>query len=151
MRKAKRYNILIAVNLIEKMNEIQNNPPLIPGFTISRLQYLIHLILSQYILSTLDKMFRKHPKTFLNGKCWNDEIVGKPIFKPVYGDLLNDPRWQRKRLEIFQRDDFTCQLCNDTETELQEHHKKYIAGKATWEYEDTDLITLCVNCHKKIS
>lgn len=46
MRKAKRYNILIAVNLIEKMNEIQNNPPLIPGFTISRLQYLIHLILS---------------------------------------------------------------------------------------------------------
>lgn len=26
-----------------------------------------------YILSTPDKIFRKHPLTYLNGECWNDE------------------------------------------------------------------------------
>jgi hypothetical protein len=106
--------------------------------------------LPRYILSTPDKMFRKHPKTFLNNKSWNDEIIGKPIFKPVYGDLLRDPRWQRKKSEILQRDDFTCQLCADTETELQVHHKKY-TGLKPWEYDDKELITLCITCHKKIS
>jgi len=104
-----------------------------------------------YIQSTPDKMFRKHPKTFLNNKAWLDEIVTKPIIKPSYGELLNDPRWQRKRLEIMQRDDFSCQLCGDTQTELQIHHKKYITGKNPWEYDAKELITLCVNCHKKVS
>lgn len=105
----------------------------------------------KYILSQPDKTYRKNPITFFNNKSWENEIVGKPIVKPVYGDLLNDPKWQRKRLEIMQRDDFTCQLCSDTETELQVHHKKYIAGLKPWEYEDKYLITLCINCHKKVS
>jgi len=104
-----------------------------------------------YIQSTPDKQFRKHPKTFLNGKCWNDEIIGKPAVKPAYSELLKDPRWQRRKAEILQRDNFTCQLCTDTETELHVHHKKYYAGKKPWEYDNNDLITLCVNCHKKIS
>ena len=47
MRKnRRRYNQLIAVNLIEKMKQFEQNPPPIKGFTISRMQYLIHLILS---------------------------------------------------------------------------------------------------------
>ena len=44
--KQKRYVQLIAVNLIDRLKQIENNPPPIPGFTISRLEYLIHLILS---------------------------------------------------------------------------------------------------------
>jgi hypothetical protein len=47
MRKEnKRYNQIIAVDLIDRMKEIEQNPPKIIGFTISRLQYLISLILS---------------------------------------------------------------------------------------------------------
>jgi hypothetical protein len=45
-KKVKKYNQLIAVNLIPKMKEIQQNPPPIIGFTITRLQYLISLILT---------------------------------------------------------------------------------------------------------
>lgn len=33
--------------------------------------------------------------------------------KSDYSQKLLDPRWQRKRLEILQRDDFTCQVCSD--------------------------------------
>ena len=29
----------------------------------------------EYVLSTPDKQYRKNPLTYLNGKCWNDEIL----------------------------------------------------------------------------
>lgn len=103
-----------------------------------------------YKASTPDKQFRKHPMTFLNNKSWNDEII-EPVKLSRYGELLKHPKWQRRRLEIMQRDNFTCQVCLDTETELQVHHKKYINGLQPWEYEDSYLITLCNNCHKKVS
>jgi hypothetical protein len=30
-----------------------------------------------YVTSTPDKAYRKDPLTYLNGKCWNDEIITK--------------------------------------------------------------------------
>ena len=42
-----------------------------------------------------------------------------------YIDKLKNPKWQKKRLEILNRDEFKCCYCNDTETELQIHHLKY--------------------------
>ena len=43
-----------------------------------------------YIASTPDVTFRKHPQTWLNGKCWNDEVPLSGTVaasnKPVYGE-----------------------------------------------------------------
>lgn len=64
-----------------------------------------------------------------------------------YSDQLKNPKWQRRRLEILNRDNFTCQLCRDTETELQIHHKKYTPGSLPWEYDNSELVTLCKHCH----
>lgn len=47
-----------------------------------------------------------------------------------YSDKLKDPRWQKKRLEILTRDEWTCQICFDTESTLVVHHQKYKAGKS---------------------
>ncbi|MDD5183663.1 MAG: HNH endonuclease [Paludibacter sp.] len=33
---------------------------------------------------------------------------------------------------------------------LQVHHKRYIQNKNLWDYDDTDLITLCKNCHNSL-
>lgn len=66
----------------------------------------------------------------------------------TYADKLKDPRWQKKRLEILNRDDFTCQICYDGESTLHVHHKYYILNREPWEYPDNLLITLCENCHK---
>lgn len=62
-----------------------------------------------------------------------------------YIDKLKNPKWQKKRLEILQRDEFTCCYCNDTETELQIHHLKY--NKEPWDAKNEHLITLCKDCH----
>jgi len=65
-----------------------------------------------------------------------------------YSDLLKDPRWQKKRLEILQRDNFTCQLCKDTTETLHVHHKSYEGNKNPWEVDEYNLITYCETCHK---
>jgi len=67
-----------------------------------------------------------------------------------YKELLKDPRWQRKRLEIFQRDDWTCKYCGNSEIELHAHHKEYIKDLKPWEYEDSLLITVCRICHDQM-
>ena len=65
-----------------------------------------------------------------------------------YSDKLRDPRWQRLRLLIFQRDNWTCQSCGCTENNLQVHHLKYLPGIEPWEYEPYFLVTYCEKCHE---
>jgi hypothetical protein len=64
-----------------------------------------------------------------------------------YLEKLRDPRWQRKRLHIFERDQWTCQGCGKIDQPLNVHHKLYIDGKEPWETDDKYLITLCDECH----
>lgn len=66
-----------------------------------------------------------------------------------YSELLLDPRWKKKRLEIIKRDRFECSSCGRIFTQLNVHHKRYIYGVDPWDYNNEDLITLCVNCHRE--
>ena len=64
-----------------------------------------------------------------------------------YQTDLQDVRWQRKRLEIFQRDDFQCVRCGDTDKPVVVHHRSYHGHP--WECPDFDLETLCQDDHGK--
>lgn len=64
-----------------------------------------------------------------------------------YSKKLLDPQWQKKRLEILNRDEFKCQWCGDVKSTLHVHHKKYENGLSPWEYPDESMITLCSRCH----
>jgi len=68
-------------------------------------------------------------------------------FKGEYAEKLRDPRWQRKRLEVLQRDDWTCQRCWSKDRTLNVHHKTYLRGHEPWEYDAALLLTLCEDCH----
>lgn len=65
----------------------------------------------------------------------------------MYKDDLTDPRWQRKRLEVMHRDNFTCRICEDKKNTLTVHHIRYILGLKAWEYSKNLLLTLCLDCH----
>lgn len=69
--------------------------------------------------------------------------------KTNYSEKLKDPRWQKKRLQILQRDDWKCVLCCDSETTLHIHHKEYFGDP--WDAPDDMLATLCEHCHGFIS
>lgn len=68
--------------------------------------------------------------------------------KKSYYEMLKDPRWQRKRLEIMQRADFKCEDCKTAEKTLNIHHSYYEKGLAPWEYPDKSLHCLCEDCHE---
>jgi len=66
----------------------------------------------------------------------------------TYAEKLRDPRWQRKRLEIFERDDWRCCSCHRTDKNIQVHHAVY-ARRDPWEYPNELLQTLCEDCHQE--
>lgn len=67
-----------------------------------------------------------------------------------YKELLRHPKWQRRRLEIMERDDWKCLYCDAEDKPLNVHHKRYVTGRKPWEYPDHDLITLCDDCHGEV-
>lgn len=67
----------------------------------------------------------------------------------TYKEKLLDPRWQKKRLEILERDEWCCQKCFDSENTLHVHHRLYGRGKEPWEVDNDLLVTLCAECHQE--
>jgi hypothetical protein len=65
-----------------------------------------------------------------------------------YWKQLKDPRWQKLRLQIMQRDNFVCFICCDSTSPLNVHHLEYDdAAEGAWDYMPDKLVTLCEHCH----
>lgn len=67
-----------------------------------------------------------------------------------YAEKLKDPRWQRKRLEVMERDGWRCQHCKATDKPMTVHHVVYHQRHNPWEYENDELMALCDECHLEI-
>ena len=65
-----------------------------------------------------------------------------------YAKQWLDPRWQKRRLEIMQRDGFCCSECDADDKTLNVHHVYYTRGADVWDYPDHALVTLCNDCHE---
>jgi len=62
--------------------------------------------------------------------------------------LWKDPQWQKRRLKILERDEWSCKVCNRKDRTLHVHHIFYEPDiENPWEYSDNLLITLCDECH----
>ncbi len=58
-----------------------------------------------------------------------------------------------KRTRILARDNYSCTKCGTHEGEnvaLHVHHLHYIYGLDPWEYKDSELVTLCEQCHSDL-
>jgi len=64
----------------------------------------------------------------------------------TYSQKLRDPRWQKKRLQILERDNWTCKSCGSVEKSLQVHHVIYLK-RDPWDYPSEYYQTLCEECH----
>jgi hypothetical protein len=69
--------------------------------------------------------------------------------RETYLQKLRDPRWQKKRLEVFARDEWACQRCFDSESTLHVHHCYYLRNAEPWDYDLSALETLCETCHQE--
>ena len=68
----------------------------------------------------------------------------------TYADKFKDPRWQKKRLEVLQRDNFQCQSSGNRSEPLVVHHIRYFKNTDPWDYDERYLITLSEDEHKRI-
>lgn len=59
----------------------------------------------------------RHPAE--NGTCTQQAKKHTPS---AYSEKLKNPRWQKKRLEIFERDGWKCRACQDEKSTLHVHH-----------------------------
>ena len=76
----------------------------------------------------------------------------KSLTQSEFFAQYRDPRWQKKRLEIMERDEFSCQSCQSKDNTLNVHHcVPYRKETKPWEYENDELITLCEDCHKELT
>lgn len=68
-----------------------------------------------------------------------------------YSSQLRDRRWQKRRLEILERDGFKCAYCGsvDNHVQLHVHHRAYLPKTALWDYPEEYLTTLCAECHAR--
>jgi hypothetical protein len=66
-----------------------------------------------------------------------------------YFEKLRDPRWQKMRLEVMQTNEFCCEICGDSTSTLNVHHKAYFKDRDPWEYLPQQLSCLCENCHEQ--
>ena len=64
-----------------------------------------------------------------------------------YFEKLKDPRWQKKRLEVLESNEWRCERCMDAESTLHVHHRQYFKGREPWDYEVGQLSALCEECH----
>lgn len=70
--------------------------------------------------------------------------------KAAYYAKLKDPRWQQKRLRIFERDGWACQICGGKDGTLHVHHIAYAPnGSEPWDDPDALLLTACESCHER--
>jgi hypothetical protein len=69
--------------------------------------------------------------------------------KQNYWEKLKDPRWQRKRLEVMERVNFTCQKCYREDQTLNVHHLYYMSKRDPWEYPNFALQCICEECHEE--
>lgn len=69
------------------------------------------------------------------------------MVKQIYKEKLLDPRWQKLRLEVMQRENFTCEYCGDKTKTLNIHHLCYNVNGNPWDVDDCALECLCEDCH----
>ena len=69
--------------------------------------------------------------------------------KTNYQRKLAHPDWQKKRLEVMQRDKFRCQHCISNEKELHVHHLYYLPNTEPHNYPLDAFMTLCYECHER--
>ena len=52
------------------------------------------------------------------------------------------------RLQVFERDKWTCRTCDATDKTLHVHHVFYRPGREPWDYPLWAFLTLCAECHE---
>ncbi len=106
--------------------------------------------LKQWILMNVDTDVQ--PDAFGLVKDYFGDVWQQTIEVPISASLnykarLRHPKWQKKRLEVFQHNSWKCTKCGAADKTLHVHHLNYFQNREPWDYPLSLLTTLCEDCH----
>jgi len=88
------------------------------------------------------------PKSKRCLKCHNiNQDKGKSIERTKFN---NSKEWKKIRIDTFERDNYTCKICNKRGGNLNAHHIKPYKNNLHHRLDINNLVTLCVQCHLKL-
>lgn len=67
---------------------------------------------------------------------------------PLRQKILNSVEYRNWRKAVFERDNYTCQMCGQRGGKLQPHHTKSFSKYPELRFEVNNGIVLCIDCHK---
>ena len=66
------------------------------------------------------------------------------------GGVRNCTRYKEWRKQVFERDNYTCQICKRKNTKLNAHHIEKFSVNKLKRFDVNNGITLCEECHRRI-
>lgn len=91
-------------------------------------------------------MIRYNKSQRYGGFHWNWKGGISPV-NQVVRNCLQMKQW---RISVFERDNYTCQICNKKGGIINAHHIKKFSDFLELRLDVSNGITLCKDCHKKI-
>lgn len=107
--------------------------------------------LTNLYLSGENEFIGKGKRTVVLKKKYKEKEVSSDVshlLNKPYKDFLKSAYWKGVRLIVLKRDKNTCTSCGNKKM-LQVHHLTYV-NHFKEHLNLQDLITLCVDCHKKV-
>ncbi len=81
----------------------------------------------------------------------SDHLVMKSdYFREHYRVLLDSPEWKSFRKAFIARRGGVCERCGRKGPVLQVHHLCYRDSVRPWDYSDSELQCLCLDCHEAV-
>ena len=99
-------------------------------------------------------LVNKHVNKFCSQHCYHEWRRGEnvPTWKGGITKSLpeyNSSRWRKLRLRIRKRDNHECKICSANKL-LCIHHIYPTLSYRHLFFEETNLVTLCTGCHRKV-
>lgn len=112
------------------------------------------------ILSDYWKTHDKEGRFYKGMRTWNKGMKGYLAGEKHYNwkggitkennKIHGSAEWKNWRKAVFQRDNYTCQVCLRRGVYLEAHHKKLSSKFPKLRFVVSNGITLCRECHKKL-